>query len=183
MRGRGWNSLALLDPDPLNIPLNIFFAFNDEADYFWNVCHQNLHIADNLSCSGRTLFSVFFIVFASPSSSCCCSVSDHTSTAIGTMFVHRLFIWYRYLFPLPNTDYLIICTFLYFLFWSKQTHLQFSTASVARFSLAISLHECRGIFVFWALFFLTEPYKFALYPTFSLLVMHLFQKHCVILQS
>ena len=23
-------------------------------------------------------------------------------------------------------------------------------------------------FVFWALFFLTEPYKFALYPTFSL---------------
>ena len=25
-------------------------------------------------------------------------------------------------------------------------------------------------FVFWALFFRTEPYKFALYPTFSLLL-------------
>lgn len=31
-------------------------------------------------------------------------------------------------------------------------------------------------FVFWALFFLTEPYKFALYPTFSFLVLLLFQK-------
>ena len=52
---------------------------------------------------------------------------------------------------------------------------QFSTASVARFSLAVSLHECRGIFVFWALFFLTEPYKFALYPTFSLLLCNYFK--------
>ena len=60
-----------------------------------------------------------------PSSSCCCSVSDHPSTAMDTMFVHRLFIWYRYLFPLPNTDYLIFCTFLHFLFWTKQTHLLF----------------------------------------------------------
>ena len=45
-----------------------------------------------------------FIVFASPSSSCCCSVSDHTSTAIVTMFIYRLFIWYRCLFPLPNVS-------------------------------------------------------------------------------
>ena len=64
-----------------------------------------------------------------PSSSCCCSVSDHPSTAMDTMFVHRLFIWYRYLFPLPNTDYLIFCTFLHFLFWTKQTHLLFPSQS------------------------------------------------------
>ena len=64
-----------------------------------------------------------------PSSSCCCSVSDHPSTAMDTKFVHRLFIWYRYLFPLPNTDYLIFCTFLHFWFWTEQTHLLFPSQS------------------------------------------------------
>ena len=59
---------------------------------------------------------------------------------------------------------------------------QFSTASVARFSQTISRTEknreetnrtsafmnVEAFLCFWALFFLTEPYKFALYPTFSL---------------
>ena len=99
--------------------------------FFFLLAELPLSLASVNRCENRIAFTLdtliprcAFLLFPSlcvlrlfhricipPSSPCCCSVSDHPSTAMDTKFVHRLFIWYRYLFPLPNTDYLIFCTF------------------------------------------------------------------------
>ena len=110
---------------------------------------------------GRTLFSVFFIVFASP------------SVAQFPTILQRLSARCLFIAGLSDIDtcflYLTPTTWLSALFSTSYFGRSRHTYSSQQQALHVS-HECRGIFVFWALFFLTEPYKFALYPTFSLLL-------------